>query len=211
MPFFSGRFLSFEWFLSYHRVVTPRHLRYECWFEWNMGNVIRGAMSNTAMTKPSKSIQRFNESSTWRLEMTKRRQGRGYFDISWRFRKRAVFFFGPLSWQVVLKIEVSLLLTLSVSRTKKCFLKGVQLHLMVIYLVVWGRVVWISGIPLWKGLLLIATPRIPDYQCTISWRLLGVKEWSTLTTSVKTYQFRISQGLSIYTVVHRAECDAFWS
>ena len=40
---------------------------------------------------------------------------------------------------------------------------------------VWGPVVWIPGIPLWKGLLLGCTPRIPNHrapnqQVTISWR-----------------------------------------
>ena len=34
-----------------------------------------------------------------------------------------------------------------------------------------GLVVWISGIPLWKGWLLRDTPRIPNHQFTISWCL----------------------------------------
>ena len=32
-----------------------------------------------------------------------------------------------------------------------------------------GFVLWIPGIPLWKGLLLRSIPRIPNYQFTISW------------------------------------------
>ena len=37
-------------------------------------------------------------------------------------------------------------------------------------LMVWAPVVWIPiGSPLWKGLLLRGTPRIPNHQLTISW------------------------------------------
>ncbi len=57
------------------------------------------------------------------------------------------------------------------------------------WLSVWGPVVWIPGIPLWKGLLLGCTPiripnhRAPNQQLTISWVTTKKSQFRVLHTS----------------------------
>ena len=77
-----------------------------------------------------------------------------------------------------------------------------------------GLVVWIPGIPLWKGLLLKTTPRIPNHrapnhQFTICWitRIPNIyrigyqkrcTNWSSDTTSLRYKGIGMSHNLLLY-------------